>query len=226
MQRVMLTLFVILLYAPGIIQAQTKIMDVEVYYISHEAKTDPQLEQFARRLLTAAEAKINTDVLSRPARLEFWITKFIPWDPPSPVTYEVPGVGIVTDYSDILTRLVPPNDRFPASRLYLVLTRGRIGFWNEADNHVYQAFGAIDQSSLSRALLGECERRSFEGVVASFLHELGHMADLPDQRDDGCDKAAYVMCRNNEERELHPVFSTRYRKSFYARVWYLRARNL
>lgn len=225
MNRIMWALIGVLSCVPFVAQAQTKIMDVEVYYISRDAKTDSQSEQLARRLLAAAETKINTDVLPPSAHLEFRITNFIPWDPPNPITYEVPGIGTVTDYNDLVTRLVPTLDHFPASRLYLALTPGRIGFWSEGDGRVYQAFGAIDQSSQSRVLLGECMSRPLDGLVVSFLHELGHMADLPDRRDDGCNDAAYIMCSNSEEREIRPVFGTRYRKSFYALVWYMRARN-
>ena len=206
------------------LEAQTRIMDVQVYYISREAQTDPQLEIFAHRLLTAAEAKINTEILPPSARLEFRIIGFTPWDPPDPVTYEVRGKGTVTDYNDLLSRLRLTSSRFPANQFLLALTRGHIGFWNESSNRAYAAFGAIDQNDRSRILLAECGNRSLSALLSSFLHELGHMAEVPDRYDDVCKKKADIMCKNTNERELRPIFNIRYRKSFHAFIWFLRAK--
>lgn len=206
-------------------EVQTKFMEVQVYYISREAQADPQLEQLAHRLLAAAETKINTNILPPSARLEFRIISFTPWDPPGLITYEVRGKGIVTDYNDLLSRLQPANHHFPANQFTLALTRGYIGFWNEAENRAYTAFGAIDQNDRSRILLANCDGRSFPALLSSLLHEFGHMAEVPDRYDEVCKKKADIMCKNTRERELRPIFNVRYRKSFYAFIWFLRAKN-
>lgn len=206
-------------------EAQTKFMEVQVYYISREAQADPQLEQLARRLLAAAEKKINTDILPPSARLEFRIISFTPWNPPGLITYEVRGRGTVTDYNDLLSRLRPIHNRFPASQFTLALTRGYIGFWNEAENRAYTAFGAIDQNDRSRILLANCDGRSFPALLSTLLHEFGHMAEVPDRYDEVCKKKTDIMCKNTNERELRPIFNVRYRKSFYAFIWFLRAKS-
>ena len=220
----------LLISRASIAQAQNRILDIGIYYISKHSQPNVALEQKINTLIGLVEKRVNQNMLKRPETLRFRIAFVRPWDHPNIhiAFQETPWESMV--FQSILAHLnLPPIQK--SSNLYIILVPNHFAVCAHSDSKAaeqcapIQALGAADRGdgegniiAISNSLNAPAEELS-----AKFFHELGHIVGLPDEIGEIClNMPSYIMCDRTDENQTSPTFTRRYTEAVRA-LWLLRA---